>query len=59
MRQVRAYYQTADPTSPASIRFEHEVDGKELILAGGRVSIAITLQDAAGRSVTRQFEVRR
>lgn len=59
MDSVLAYYQNADSSKPASIGFHVKVKGRKLLSAGGRVAFEITLQDAAGHTVKRSFEVRR
>ena len=59
MKEVRDYYATADPATPSDIKFRVEVDGRKLVHAGRKVAFAIKLQDEAGNSVTKRWEVER
>ena len=59
MKQVRAFYATADPATAADIKFQVEVDGRKLIQSGRKLTFAVRLSDQAGHSVTRQWEVER
>lgn len=59
MKEVRDFYATVDPAAPSDIKFRVEVDGKKLVKAGHKVAVAIKLQDEAGNSVTKRWEVER
>jgi len=59
IKQVREFYQTADPNAAASIDFKIDVDGKDIASAGGQALFTITLEDAEGHRALRRFEATR